>query len=125
MFDDILAGVQSVAEAFMLTDVTIQHRIDGSEDTDDENPFGDDTVEMETSTTTVKGWIVDPATRSLEMTGGMSVVVSELTVRLPTGTVTGRGDILTVNGKEFRVVGDLSEDDTWPAMVKVHVSRIE
>lgn len=123
MFEDIRAGVQDVAESFMLDEVTITNRLPA--DQDNENPFGDDIVEWETSSTVVNGWIVDPASKSLDDTGGMSVVVSSPTLRLPVGTEIGRGSKVLIHGKEFRVVGDPSDDETWPAMLKVTLAREE
>lgn len=121
--NDILVGVQSVANEFMPDDVTIVNRLPA--DKDDENPFGDDTPEYETTSVTVKGWLVGPTAKSLDDDGGMSIVVAQNTIRLPVGTVVGRGSKLTVHGVEYSVVGDPSDDDSWPAMLKVPVARKE
>lgn len=123
MFGDILAGVQAIAESFMIDEVTLTVRKPA--DNDDENPFGDDTPEYETTTVTVPAWIVSPSTRSLDDQGGMNVVVDTATLRVPVGTVINRGTKVLHNGVEFRVVGDPSDDESWPAMIKVAIARQE
>lgn len=123
--DDILEGVQGVAEEFMPTWVTITNRKPA--DKDAENPFGDDIVEWkdEDESITIRGWLIDPATKSLDDTGGMNVVVSQPTLRLPVGTVITRGAKVVIAGQEFSVVGDPSDVDSWPAMLKVVLAREE
>jgi hypothetical protein len=119
---DFLPGIQAIANSFMIDDVTIINRL--PPDKDDENPFGDDTPEYQTTSTTVKGWFVGPTTMSLREDGGMSVIVNQDTVRLPVGTVVGRGSKIILHGDEYKVTGDPSDENTWPAMISVPVSRI-
>lgn len=123
MFSEILAAAQSIAEQFMVTPVQIRNRL--PPDKDDENPFGDDTIEWEaTATVTANGWFVNPATKSLDTVGGMSAVVSEPTLRLPVGTSINRGAEVTINGRTYAVI-DVSSDETYPAMLKASLARIE
>jgi hypothetical protein len=123
MFSDILPFVQGIAEQFMLDDIAITNRLPSDQDA--ENPFGDDTPEYVSSTIHVKGWLVDPATKSLQDDGGMSVVVSEPTLRVPVGTLITRGAKVVAKGLEYKVIGDSSEMDTWPAMLKVRLAKSE
>jgi hypothetical protein len=117
---DWLAGLQELANDFMSTDVTIRHRKAGDEDA--ENPYGDDTTEWEIATTTAKGWLVNPLTRSLDDVGGMSVTVETSTLRLPVGTVIAPHDEVLIAGKTYSVI-DVSDDETWPVMLKASLSR--
>ncbi len=51
-----LRQVQKLGEKFLVDTVTILHKTPAAKDAS--NPFGDDTLGWETSTTTVKGWVV-------------------------------------------------------------------
>lgn len=123
MMDDILTGMQQIANGFMIDTVTITLRAAPAKDPS--NPFGDEDILYESTSVTVPAWIVSPFTKSLDDQGGMSVVVDLATLRVPVGTVITRGAKVVHRGDEFFVVGDPSSDETWPAMVKVAISREE
>jgi len=120
----MLAGMRSYAQAlangFMETPIVIRHR--KPPDKDDENPFGDDTTEWETTTTSTTGWYVSSLTKSFSDDGGMTAVTEQDLVRLPVGTDIKERDQVQIAG-EWWVVTDASQDETWPAMLKVAIVR--
>lgn len=122
MFAGMRSFAQSLAEQFMEDEVTIRHRLPSDEDAD--NPYGDDTIEFaDSSTVTTKGWMVSELTKSVDSVGGLDAVVERATIRLPVGTVVDSGDEITLRSRKW-TVSDVSEDETWPAMLKVAVARV-
>lgn len=121
MYGGIRSFAQALANGFMEEPIIIRNRLGAAKD--DANPYGDDTVDYESSSTTVNGWFVSNLTKSVDSTGGMDVVVEDDVVRFPVGTVVRPGAKLTIRGKEWRAL-DSSDDETWPAMTKVSITRI-
>lgn len=122
MFAGIRAFSQALANGFMETPVTITNRLLVGQK-DPTNPYGDDTVDWEPTSVVVNGWYVNALSKSTTSIGGMDTVVEEDTIRLPIGTVVRQGAKMTINGHDWTAV-DVSDDETWPAMLKVSVSRI-
>ncbi len=120
MFPGLRSFAQSIANAFMETEVTVTPRNPPGKDPT--NPKGDDTQTYGDPFTT-KGWFVSSLTKSLTSVGGLVAAVEDDTIRLPVGTAVKSGDKLTFNGGQWTAI-DASEDDTWPAMLKVAVTRI-
>lgn len=120
MLAAIRGYAQTLANSMMTTPVVIRHRAAG--DKDPSNPSGDDTTEWNPTTTSVFGWFVDPSTATIQDTGGMSAIVDKPTLRLPVGTVIAGRDQVTIAGDTW-VVEDTSDDETWPAMLKVSLVR--
>lgn len=110
---------QTLANKYMDTPVVIKTRLPA--DKDDENPYGDDTSEYETVTTTVMGWFIERSSAFAD-TGGMSTAVIKPTLRLPVGTTIKTRDQVQFNGNWWTVI-DASSDDTWPAMLKVDLVK--
>jgi hypothetical protein len=120
MFSDLRLFAQSLANEFMETVVEIHPKLDPAKDPD--NPFGDDTLRWGPPFT-VLGWFVSTQTKNFSSVGGASSVVEDDTMRLPVGTQIKGGDKLVFNGKQWTAI-DASSDDTWPAMLKVSITRI-
>jgi len=119
----MLAGLrtyaQSLANGLMETPVSIRHR--NAIAKDPSNASGDD-VPTWGSTISAVGWFVDPSTATFADTGGMTAVVDRPTLRLPVGTQVESRDQVTINGNVWVVI-DVSDDETWPAMLKVSLVR--
>jgi hypothetical protein len=111
---------QRVANRFMDEPVTIRHKKDFEKDP--ANKWGDDTVEFEDELTQTTGWMVSQLTKSVTADGGMADVAETNTIRLPVGTRVGPGDEVSVQGRVWTAV-DTSDDETWPAMLKVSLQR--
>lgn len=120
MFQDLRNFAQAVANQFMETEVTIKPR--NAPGKDPTNPYGDDSPTYG-DPFTVKGWFISSLTKNLNSVGGLTAAVEDDTIRLPVGTSVKSGDKLIFNGNEWAAI-DASDDDTWPAMLKVAVSRI-
>jgi hypothetical protein len=120
MLAGMRAFAQKLANSFMETDVLIYPRHEAGKDP--ENPFGDDTPKWG-DPFPAKGWFVSTQTKSFGAVGGMTAVVEDDTIRLPVGTPIKGGDKIAFNGNRWTAI-DASSDDTWPAMLKVSVTRI-
>lgn len=121
MLDGLRSFAQHMANSFMETDVVIRHKLTGEKDPD--NPYGDDSLDYEPVTDSVKGWFISTLTRTLDSTGGMTVAADNDQLRLPVGTRVDTGDQVTFNGNTWTVV-DSSNDETWPAMLKLQIERV-
>jgi hypothetical protein len=120
----MLAGLRSFAQALasslMETDVTIHPKLEAAKDP--EAPFGDDVLKYG-DPFMVKGWFVSTQTKGFTGVGGMTSVVEDDTMRLPVGTPIKGGDKLVFGGNQWTAI-DASQDETWPAMLKVSITRI-
>jgi hypothetical protein len=116
-----LSGIQSLAERFMATPVTIRRRTASAQDPS--NRSGDHDITYETETETVNGWFVDAGATSFSG-GRMVAVIDRPLVRLPIDTVVDSGDKVTIGGKEFTVV-DATDNETYAIWKKVTLVREE
>jgi len=117
-----LAGVQAIANRYMLADVVITHK--AAQALDPTNRTGDNIVTFEVPPTVTKGWFVDRGTHTFA--GSRQVTVTDRpTLRVPVGTRIEKQDEVTINGGNTWVVADASNDETWPIWIKAELVRIE
>lgn len=117
-----LRQVQKLGEKFLVDTVTIRHKTPAAKDAS--NPFGDDTLGWETSTTTVKGWVVPNLGRAFEQEAAQVVTVGDFELRVPAGTSIDPGDEVTIHGVTYAVV-ETSTEQTWPEWVRAFLKRIQ
>jgi hypothetical protein len=120
--DSELAAIRSLGEQGMVTDITIQRNLPSVHD--DDNPFGDDDLEMApaSQSVTVKGWLVSHMDRSFGEDGSRIVGVHDITLRVPVGTAIGPRDVVTVAGTTYTVV-EANTEDSWPEWTVVYIRR--
>jgi len=111
---------QSLANSMMTTPVTIRHR--AAPGKDPTNKSGDDIIEFDPVTTSAMGWYVSSLTKSFTQDGAMSTVTEQDIIRFPVGTDVKERDEILLAG-EWWIAADASQDETWPAMVKVSIVR--
>lgn len=117
-----LRQIQKIGEKAMTETVVITHRTAAAKDPS--NPFGDDTVGYETTTTTVKGWIAPIPGRDFEDGVAQIVSVGVMRLRVPAGTRIDNGDEVTIKGITY-AVAETSVEQTWPEWTTAFLRHIQ
>lgn len=105
-----LAGIRAYGERGMTVDVTFTRR--SAYATDADNPFGDDDISYESTSFTVKGWIINVMHREMDEDSNRVVALHDVTLRVPFGTPVETRDLATVLGIQYVVV-ETNNEDTW------------
>lgn len=115
-----LRYIQSLGEKWMQTTVVIHHKQPAAQDPS--NPYGDGTVIHETTTTTVKGWLVPFLGKSLDVQQAQVMSVGDFKLRVPVGTDVEPEDYVVIAGQRYTVI-DSGIEQTWPEWLTVALRR--
>ena len=120
--DSQMASIRSLGEKGMTVDVTITRATTYT--ADDSNPFGDDTLNYETTTTTVKGWLLSNMGREFDEDGNRIVAVHDFTLRVPVGTAIDSKDTCVIAGASYTVM-ETNTEDTWPEWTICYLKKVQ
>lgn len=117
--DGQMAALRQTAESGMVTDVDILLR----SDSDDSDPYSDDTPSW-TYSQTVKGWLKAMPGGDISVAMGYSGVASTFRLFLPVGTAVSPRDRVRIGGDDY-TVQDTSRESTYKTLLRVMLERIE
>ena len=116
--DTQMAGVRKIGLLGMTSTVTVRKFV-----FDDENPLSDDEHKTSTVDFDTVGWLYSPASAQIEEISGMAAIANDYRLFLPVGTDINVRDHVLIGGNEF-VANDVSDEDTWQAMLHVRLVRL-
>ena len=117
-----LTAIQKMGQKTFQVSCVVHHRTAFA--TDASNPYGDDTLTYDTTTTTVKGWLVPTST--VDFSVGIAQVISEgnYLLRVPSDTDVEPGDTVDILGNTYSV-SESTTEQTWPEWLNVRLRRIQ
>jgi hypothetical protein len=119
--DSQMEAIRRLGVLGMSTDVIITKYVPSST-SDESNPFGAADPTFETTTTTVKGWLVSHLDRTFDDSGTRIVAVADFTLRVPVGTDIEARDKVTIAGVDYTVM-ESNTEDTWPEWTEVYIKK--
>jgi hypothetical protein len=112
-----MAMIRKFGELGMQTPVTVVKQ------TKTNNALSDDEQLVSETYIQTKGWLLSPPNEQLDARSGQVVIANDYRLYLPVGTDIKVRDQVIVGDQRF-IVNDVSDEDTWQAVLHVRIVRL-